>query len=71
MLISMIVMMMMMMMITMGEMNYVRDITILDGKQYQLILMKKNYFVSITTLKTSLQRRRITPLVQQSQGTSE
>ena len=39
----------MMIIITMVEMNYVGDIIILGGKEYQMIMMKKNCFVSITT----------------------
>ena len=41
----MILMLMMMMIIMKMEMNYVKDIIILDDqRQYKMIMMKKNYF---------------------------
>ena len=44
--------MMMMIIIIMVEMNYIKDTIILeDQQQYQIIMMKKNYFVDSMTLE--------------------
>ena len=50
--IVMLMMMMMMIIIIMVEMNYIKDTIILeDQQQYQIIMMKKNYFVDSMTLE--------------------